>query len=125
MKVISTQKAPIAIGPYSQAIIHQGIVYCSGQISLLPNGDGPVGATAEEQTEQIMKNIEEVLNAAGSQLSKVIKTTIFLTDMLDFAQVNKVYAEAFGHHRPARSTIAVTGLPKGAKVEIEVTASVD
>ena len=125
MKIVSTEKAPAAIGPYSQAIIHNNTVYCSGQISLLPNGDGPIGETVEEQTRQIMKNVEAVLTAAGTELSKVVKTTIFLTDMNDFAAVNAVYGSAFGDHKPARSTVAVSALPRGVKVEIEVMASID
>ena len=125
MKVISTENAPAAIGPYSQAIIHNGMLYCSGQISLTAAGEGPIGDTAEEQTVQIMKNIEAVLKAAGTELSKVVKTTIFLTDMNDFAGVNGVYGKAFGEHRPARSTVAVSALPKGVKVEIEVMAAID
>jgi 2-iminobutanoate/2-iminopropanoate deaminase len=123
MKIVSTDTAPAAIGPYSQAIIHNNTVYCSGQIPLTADGAGPVGDTVEEQTEQIMKNIEAVLTAAGSALSKVVKTTIFLTDMNDFAAVNKVYGDAFGDHRPARSTVAVSALPKAVKVEIEVMAA--
>lgn len=125
MKIVSTDQAPAAIGPYSQAIIHNGMVFCSGQISLTAEGAGPIGDTVEEQTVQVMKNVKAVLAAAGSDLSKVIKTTIFLTDMGDFQAVNKVYGEAFGDHRPARSTVAVSALPKGVKVEIEVLAAVD
>lgn len=125
MKIISTENAPAAIGPYSQAIIHNGTVYCSGQIPLTAAGEGPIGETAAEQTVQIMKNIEAVLAAAGTSLPKVVKTTIFLTDMNDFAAVNKVYGEAFGDHRPARSTVAVSALPKAVKVEIEVMAALE
>ena len=125
MKIVSTENAPAAIGPYSQAIIHNGMVFCSGQISLTAAGEGPVGDTVEYQTVQVMKNIDAVLTAAGTSLDKVVKTTIFLTDMNDFAAVNKVYGEAFGAHRPARSTVAVSALPKGVKVEIEVLAAVE
>lgn len=125
MKIVTTPNAPAAIGPYSQAVIHGNTVYCSGQISLTADGQGPVGDTVEEQTIQVMKNVEAVLQAAGTELAKVVKTTIFLTDMNDFAAVNKVYGEAFGEHRPARSTVAVLGLPKGVKVEIEVIASLE
>ena len=121
--IVSTTDAPAAIGPYSQAIVHNGMVYCSGQISLTPDGQGPVGNTAAEQTELIFNNIEAVLEAAGSSLSQVIKTTIFLIDMDDFGSVNEVYGQRFGEHRPARSTVAVTALPKGAIVEIEILAS--
>lgn len=125
MKIVSTENAPAAIGPYSQAIIHNGTVFCSGQISLTAAGEGPIGETVEEQTVQVMKNVEAVLKAAGSDLSKIIKSTIFLTNMNDFGAVNKVYGEALGEHRPARSTVAVSALPKGVKVEIEVIASLE
>lgn len=125
MKIVSTENAPAAIGPYSQAIIHNGMVFCSGQISLTAAGEGPIGDTVEEQTVQVMENIKAVLAAAGTSLSNVIKTTIFLTDMGDFAAVNKVYGDAFGSHRPARSTVAVSALPKAVKVEIEVTAALE
>lgn len=123
MKIVSTENAPAAIGPYSQAIIYNNTAYLSGQISLLPDGSGPVGETAAEQTVQIMKNIAAVLEAAGTELSKVVKTTIFLIDMDDFSSVNEVYGKAFADHRPARSTVAVSALPKGVKVEIEVLAA--
>lgn len=125
MKVISTKEAPAAIGPYSQAIVHNGMVYCSGQISLTAEGAGPIGDTAAQQAVQVLKNVKAVLEAAGTDMSRVVKTTIFLVDMNDFASVNEVYAAAFGDHRPARSTVAVSGLPKGVRVEIEVMAAVD
>ena len=125
MKVISTKEAPAAIGPYSQAIVHNGMVYCSGQISLTAEGAGPIGSTAAQQAVQVFKNVKAVLGAAGTDMSRVVKTTIFLVDMNDFASVNEVYAAAFGEHRPARSTVAVSGLPKGVRVEIEVMAAVD
>lgn len=123
MRVIQSENAPAAIGPYSQAVVHNGLIFCSGQISLTPDGQGPVGDTAAAQAEQIMRNIAAVLAAAGSSLDKVLKTTIFLVDMADFAAVNEVYAKAFSDQPPARSTVAVTALPKGAIVEIEVTAA--
>lgn len=121
--IISTTEAPAAIGPYSQAIVHNGMVYCSGQISLTADGQGPVGDSAAAQTELIFNNIEAVLKASGSALDRVVKTTIFLIDMGDFSAVNEVYGKRFGDHRPARSTVAVTSLPKGAIVEIEILAS--
>ena len=121
--IISTTEAPAAIGPYSQAIVHNGMVYCSGQISLTPEGEGPKGETAAEQTELIFNNIEAVLKAAGSSLDRIVKTTIFLIDMDDFTAVNEVYGKRLGEHRPARSTVAVTSLPKAAIVEIEILAS--
>lgn len=123
MKIVHTDEAPAAIGPYSQAVKHGGLIFCSGQISLTADGQGPIGESAAEQTEQIIKNIEAVLTAAGSGFAKVLKTTIFLVDMADFAAVNEVYGRAFGGQPPARSTVAVSALPKGARVEIEVTAT--
>jgi 2-iminobutanoate/2-iminopropanoate deaminase len=123
MTIISTEGAPAAIGPYSQAVAHGDLVFCSGQISLTPDGQGPIGDDARSQTEQIMKNIAAVLDAAGSSFEKVLKTTIFLVDMSDFAAVNEVYGAHFGQQPPARSTVAVCALPKGARVEIEVIAS--
>ncbi len=120
--IVSTEGAPAAIGPYSQAVVANGTVYCSGQIALSPNGDGLVGQTAAEQTEQIMKNIDAVLQAAGSSLDRVVKTTIYLLDMDDFGAVNEVYARYFGATLPARSTVAVLALPKQALVEIETIA---
>ena len=121
--IISTDQAPAAIGPYSQAVEHGDLLFCSGQISLLPSGEGPIGDNATEQAEQIMKNIAAVLAAGGSSFEKVIKTTIFLLDMGDFAAVNEVYGRHFPQNPPARSTVAVSALPKGAKVEIEVIAA--
>jgi 2-iminobutanoate/2-iminopropanoate deaminase len=124
MTIISTPHAPAAIGPYSQAVALGDLLFCSGQISLTPDGQGPIGDDARGQTEQIMKNIEAVLAAGGSSLAKVVKTTIFLVDMNDFSAVNEVYGAAFeGSHKPARSTVAVCALPKGARVEIEVIAA--
>lgn len=123
MKIISTDQAPAAIGPYSQAVAHGDLLFCSGQISLTPEGQGPIGDDARAQTEQIMKNVAAVLAAGGSGFDKVLKTTIFLVDMDDFAAVNEVYGRHFGAEPPARSTVAVCGLPRGARVEIEVIAT--
>lgn len=123
MTIISTDQAPAAIGPYSQAVALGELIFCSGQISLTPDGAGPIGEDARQQTEQIMKNIEAVLRAGGSTFDKVLKTTIFLVDMSDFAAVNEVYGARFPQQPPARSTVAVSALPKGARVEIEVIAS--
>lgn len=123
MTIISTEGAPAAIGPYSQAVALDQLLFCSGQISLTPDGQGPIGDDARAQTEQIMKNIAAVLEAGGSAFEKVVKTTIFLIDMNDFAAVNEVYGAHFGPQPPARSTVAVSGLPKGARVEIEVIAT--
>ena len=121
MKTVSTTQAPQAIGPYSQAMIVDGMLYTSGQIGLTPDGK-LVGEGIAEQTEQVLKNLSAVVAEAGGSLDDVIKTTIFLADMDDFAAVNKIYAEYFGNHKPARSTVAVRTLPLGVKVEIECIA---
>jgi len=123
MKVVSTNKAPQAIGPYSQAIIANGMVFTSGQIALNSNGE-IVANDVEGQTKQVITNLSEVLKEAGSSLDKVIKTTIFLSDMDDFKAVNKVYASFFNEHKPARSTVAVKTLPLNVKVEIDCIAMV-
>jgi len=121
-KVIHTKQAPEAIGPYSQAIAHEGLVYCSGQISLNPETMELVGDTAAEQAKQVMQNLEAVLNEAGSGFSKVVKCSIFLADMDDFADVNEVYGSFFKEDPPARETVAVKTLPKNVKVEISCIA---
>jgi 2-iminobutanoate/2-iminopropanoate deaminase len=121
--VIHTDKAPKAIGPYSQAIRTDTMVYTAGQIGLDPATGELIGNTVEEQTRQALTNIRSVLEAAGSSMDQVVKTTVFLKDMNDFAKMNPIYAEFFGENPPARSTIAVAGLPKGGLVEIEVVAS--
>jgi 2-iminobutanoate/2-iminopropanoate deaminase len=123
MQQVSTNKAPAAIGPYSQAIIYNGLVYTSGQIALKPSGEFTDGDITE-QTNQVMQNLEAILTAAGSSLQKVIKTTIFLYDMSDFDVVNEIYGNYFKDHRPARSTIEVASLPKSAKIEIEAIAKI-
>ncbi len=123
MQYIHTDSAPAAIGPYSQAIKVGDMVFTSGQIALTPNGEF-LGGNVEAQARQVLKNLDEVLKEAGSSLKKVIKTTIFLANMDDFAIVNEIYAEAFGDHKPARSTIAVKTLPKNALIEIEAVALV-
>lgn len=124
MKIISTQNAPQAIGPYSQAIIANGMIYTSGQIGLLPNGD-MAGNGIASQTNQVLHNLKAVLEAGGSSMQNVIKTTIFLADMDDFVPVNEIYAQHFGNHKPARSTVAAKTLPKNALVEIECIALVE
>ena len=122
MRFVSTASAPKAIGPYSQGVIANGFLYTAGQIALDP-ATMEVGAEGiTEQTEQVMKNLSAILASAGSDFSRVVKTTVFLTDMADFQAMNEVYARVFGSHRPARSTVAVSGLPKGVRVEIEVVA---
>jgi 2-iminobutanoate/2-iminopropanoate deaminase len=124
MKFISTKEAPAAIGPYSQAVEVNGLIYTSGQIALMP--DGKMETTdVEHQTHQVMKNLFYVLEAAGAHFNDVIKTTIYLADMNDFEIVNKVYAHYFGLHKPVRSTVAVKSLPRNALVEIDCIARVD
>ncbi len=114
MKVISTANAPAAIGPYSQAIVTGGLVYTSGQVPLCPASGEMVGTNVTEQAEQVMKNLKAVLEAAGSGFDKAVKTTCFLADINDFAAFNDVYAKYFTG-KPARSCVAVAGLPKGAR----------
>lgn len=120
MKVISTTNAPAAIGPYSQAIEANGILFCSGQIPIVPATGILVEGGIREQTRQVFHNISQVLAAAGTDMSHVVKTTVFLSDMSNFAAMNEVYAEFFAQPFPARSAVAVRELPKGALVEIEV-----
>ncbi|MFP8489158.1 RidA family protein [Gracilimonas sp. Q87] len=117
-KIYSTDKAPAAIGPYSQATSHNGILYCSGQIPLDPQTMGIVGNNAKEQAEQVMKNLEAVLTEAGIDFSHVLKCTIFLANMDDFATVNEVYGARFESDPPARETVAVKTLPKNVLVEV-------
>ncbi len=121
MKFISTKEAPQAIGPYSQAVVVNGLVYTSGQIGLLPNGE-LVSDDVEGQTHQVMKNLFYVLESANAHFNDVIKTTIFLEDMRDFDKVNAIYAHYFGSHKPVRSTVAVRSLPKDVKIEIDCIA---
>ena len=121
--IINTPNAPAAIGPYSQAVIENGIVYCSGQIALDPVTNLLVGDTFKEQTTQVFKNISAVLSAANSNFDCVIKVTVYMTDLAYFADMNEVYATYFKEgNYPARSAVEVSCLPKGALVEIEVTA---
>jgi 2-iminobutanoate/2-iminopropanoate deaminase len=122
-KVISSPDAPAAIGPYSQAIEIGNLVFCSGQIPLDPKTGDVVAGDIQAHTEQVLKNIQAVLKAADLQLTNVVKTTIFLTDMKDFPKVNEVYGKYFPNNPPARSTVGVAALPKGVNVEIEVLAS--
>ena len=122
MKVISTTKAPAAIGPYSQAIEVNGFVYASGQIPIDPETGQFVEGGIKEQTRQSLTNAQNILKEAGTDLSHVVKTTVFLSDIANFAPMNEVYAEFFTEPYPARSAVAVKDLPKGALVEIEVLA---
>ena len=121
MKIIETKQAPSAIGPYSQAIVINGMVYTSGQIPILPDTGELTDGGITEQTNQVIQNLKAVLDAAGSDISHVVKTTCFLTDMSDFAVFNDIYSEHFDS-KPARSCVAVRDLPKGVSVEIEVIA---
>ena len=122
MEVIATDKAPAALGPYSQAIRANGMIYCSGQIPINPATGAIEARTIEEQTAQSITNLKNVLEKAGSSLAKVVKTTVFIKDMNDFAALNKVYAELFGDTKPARSCVEVARLPKDVLVEIECIA---
>ena len=119
---IATDAAPKAIGPYSQAVTYGDLIYTAGQIALDPATTQIVDGGITEQTERVLSNLEAVLKAAGSDLSRVLKTTVFLQSMTDFAAMNEVYAKRFGSHRPARSTVAAAGLPRNVLVEIEVVA---
>ncbi|HEU5154512.1 MAG TPA: RidA family protein [Gemmatimonadales bacterium] len=121
---IATDNAPKAIGPYSQATVVNGMVYTAGQIAFDPTTMEVVSGGIREQTERVLANLQAVLKAAGSDFSKVVKTTVFLVDMADFTAMNEVYAAAFGSHKPARSTVAVAALPRGVRVEIDVVATV-
>ena len=121
-KIISTSKAPAAIGPYSQAVEFEGVLYCSGQIPLDPKTMELVGENAAEQAKQVMENLRAVLEEGNSDFSKVIKCSIFLDDMADFASVNEVYGAYFSADPPARETVAVQTLPKNVLVEISCIA---
>jgi 2-iminobutanoate/2-iminopropanoate deaminase len=121
-EVVATDKAPGAIGPYSQAIKLNGVVYTAGQIPLDPETMKLVEGDVAAQAEQVMKNLSAVLEAAGSSLGRVVKTTCFLVDLADFATFNEIYGKYMGDNRPARSTIQVAALPAGARVEVEAIA---
>jgi 2-iminobutanoate/2-iminopropanoate deaminase len=120
--VVSTGGAPAAIGPYSQAVVAGGLVFVSGQIPLDPATGALVAGGAGAQTERVLRSLQAVLEAAGSDLHRVLKTTIFLTDLADFAEVNAVYARFFPAEPPARATVQVAALPRGAVIEIEAVA---
>lgn len=125
MHSISTEKAPAAIGPYSQGVVVNGLLFASGQIALSPETGELVGSTIEEQAEQVMKNVGALLTAAGTDFDHVVKTTCFLEDIADFAEFNAEYAKSFGEKLPARSAVGIDKLPKGALIEVEVIASVE
>ena len=122
LRRVHTEAAPAAIGPYSQALVAGGFVFTAGQIALDPATGQVVEGDVAAQTERVMRNLAAVLQAAGSSLQQVVKTTVFLADMADFAAMNEVYGRHFGEHKPARSTVQAAGLPRGARVEIDVIA---
>lgn len=124
-QIIQSNSAPAPIGPYNQAVVANGLLFMSGQIALIPGTDELVQDSIENETVQVMKNLQAVLEEAGINFDHVIKTSIFLTDMADFAKVNSVYANYFSCDFPARETIAVKGLPKGVRVEISMIASMN
>jgi 2-iminobutanoate/2-iminopropanoate deaminase len=123
--VVHTDKAPAAIGPYSQGVIANGLLFTAGQIALDPSTGQVVTGGVTEQTERVLQNLAAVFDSAGTSWNNVVKTTVFLQDMRDFPAVNEVYARMVGDSRPARSTVAVAGLPRGVLVEIEAIAMVD
>ena len=123
-QTVHTDKAPKAIGPYSQAIIYNGIAYLSGQIPLDPASGQVVEGGIAEQTERVMRNLEAVLAASGSSFRQVLKTTVFLADMAEFPKMNEVYAMYFPENPPARATVQAAGLPRAVRVEIECVAAV-
>ena len=123
LKTTHSDKAPAAIGPYSQAVIANGFLFTAGQVALDPVSMQVVEGDIVAQTEQVLRNLDAVLASAGASWSDVVKTTVFLTDMRDFARMNEVYARAMGDARPARSTVQVSGLPRGVLVEIELIAA--
>ena len=123
-KQIATESAPKAIGPYSQAIVHDGIVYCSGQIPLDPATGQMIEGDVAAQTERVLQNLKAVLEAAGSSLDNVLKTTVFLKNLGDFSKMNEVYAKHFGSVAPARSTVEAARLPRDVQVEIDCIAAV-
>jgi 2-iminobutanoate/2-iminopropanoate deaminase len=124
LEFVSTPGAPKAIGPYSQGIIANGWLFTAGQVALDPAKGELVAGGIAEQTSRALENLRAILDSAGTDFSQVIKTTVFLVDMADFTAMNEVYGRVFGSHRPARSTVAVAALPRGARVEIEVIATV-
>ena len=124
MKIVATEKAPKALGPYSQGYVHNGVLYTAGQIAINPEVNDVEATTIEAQTEQVCKNLGEVLKEAGTSFDNVLKTTCFLSDMGDFAAFNEVYGKCFSSN-PARSCVAVKTLPKGVLCEVELIAAVE
>lgn len=125
MKVINTPDAPKAIGPYSQAVIANGLLFTSGQIAINPKTNQIEATAIEEQTKQVMENLKALLAASNASFDKVVKTTIFLKDMNTFGTVNEIYGSYFTNHKPARSTVEVARLPKDVLIEIELIAKID
>ena len=125
MKVITTPDAPKAIGPYSQAVIANGLLFTSGQIAINPKTNQIEATAIEEQTKQVMENLKALLAASNASFDKVVKTTIFLKDMNTFGTVNEIYGSYFANHKPARSTVEVARLPKDVLIEIELIAKID
>ena len=123
IKTMHSDKAPAAIGPYSQAVIANGFLFTAGQVALDPASMQVVEGDVVVQTEQVLRNLDAVLGSAGVSWADVVKTTVFLTDMRDFPRMNEVYARAMGDARPARSTVQVSGLPRGVLVEIDLIAA--
>lgn len=124
LKFIQTKEAPAAIGPYSQAIVLGNLVFCAGQIGIDPKTN-TLRSDIQQQTKQVLRNLAAVIKAAGSRVDLIVKTTIYLKNMDDFSLVNQIYAEFFAQHKPARSTVEVANLPKGALIEIEAIATLD
>ena len=122
MKTITTSSAPAAIGPYSQGVVSNGFLFTSGQIPLVPEDMAFLDGTIEEQTKRVLENLDAVLAAAGTDWNRVVKTTVFMVDLADFGKMNAVYEQHLGDARPARSTVQVAALPRGAKIEIELIA---
>lgn len=124
LRLIQTPDAPAAIGPYSQGVVHGGVLYTAGQVPFDPATGELVEGTIAEQTERVLRNLQAILAAGGASFQTVLKATVFLRDMNDFAAMNEVYARFFGDHRPARSTVQVGRLPRDVAVEIELVAAV-
>ena len=125
MKIITTSSAPAAIGPYSQGIVCNGLLFTSGQIPLVPEEMSFLEGSIEIQTKRVLENLDAVLAAAGTNWHRVVKTTVFMIDLADFGKMNGVYEQHLGDARPARSTVQVAALPRGAKIEIELIAEVE
>ncbi len=124
-KIVATENAPKAIGPYSQAVIYNGVVYCSGQIPLDPTTGQIIEGDVSAQTERVLENMKAVLEAAGSSLEKVLKTTVFIKDMSEFGKINDVYSRYFSGSLPARATVEVARLPRDVRVEIDAIAAIE